>query len=84
MASRWSKASVCMFGNGATFRRIGDLQDIATAIRRSQPKILIPFAVEPVRRGDEAVMFGRELFGQRFAKRRSSTQTLDRVCFQDA
>jgi hypothetical protein len=54
-------------------------------IRCSQPKILISFAVEPVHHGgDEAVMFGRELFGQRFAKRRSSTQTLDRVCFQDA
>jgi hypothetical protein len=73
-----------MFGNGATFRRIGDLQDIATTMRCSQPKILISFAVEPVYRGDEAVMFGRELFGQRFGTRRSRTQTLDRVCFQDA
>jgi hypothetical protein len=69
--------------DGAIFRRIGDLQDIATAIRRSQPKILIPFAVEPARRGDEAVMFGRELFGQRFGKRRSRAQTLDRMRFQD-
>jgi hypothetical protein len=69
--------------DGAIFRRIGDLQDIATAIRRSQPKILIPFAVEPARRGDEAVMFGRELFGQRLGKRRSRAQTLDRMRFQD-
>jgi hypothetical protein len=67
--------------DGAIFRRIGDLQDIAAAIRRSQPKILIPFAVEPARRGDEAVMFGRELFGQRFGKRRSRAQTLDRMRF---
>jgi hypothetical protein len=68
-------------GDGAIFRRIGDLQDIATAIRRSQPKILIPFAVEPVCRGDEAVMFGRELFSQRFGNRRSRAQTLDRMRF---
>jgi hypothetical protein len=71
-------------GNGAIFRRIGDLQDVATAIRRSQPKILIPFAVEPARPGNEAVMFGRERFGSVSAAfRRSRAQSLDRMRFPD-
>ena len=66
-------------GDCAVLRGIGDLQDIFAAIQRAKPKILIALAVEPMCRGRQAVMLGRQLLRERFRNGGRRAQAVDRM-----